>query len=101
MGTLFEIGRLPSGAGEVVLAMVGVGNQGAAVLTERAIATFRPSAVLFAGVAGGFKDGVELGDVVVGTKVYAYHGGLDGDEGFLVRPRAWEDGRRGPGSIDG
>jgi nucleoside phosphorylase len=51
---------------------------------------FRPPALLFAGVAGAVKDDIHLGDIVVATKVYAYHGGKDEDDGFLARPRAWD-----------
>jgi nucleoside phosphorylase len=89
-GTLFEVGRLHEGGGRVAIAVTGEGNPGAAVLAERAIAMFRPQALLFVGVAGGLKDDISLGDVVVATKTYAYHGGKDGDKGFLSRPRAWE-----------
>jgi adenosylhomocysteine nucleosidase len=88
-GTLFEVGQLPGGRGRVAIAVTGEGNRGAAVLTERAITEFQPAALLFIGVAGGLKDDIGLGDVVVGTKVYAYHGGKDEDTGFLARPAAW------------
>jgi len=69
--------------------VTGEGNVGAAVLAERAIAMFRPRALLCVGVAGGLKDDIALGDVVVATKVYALHGGRDHDDGFLTRPKAW------------
>ncbi|GAB7048632.1 5'-methylthioadenosine/S-adenosylhomocysteine nucleosidase family protein [Catenuloplanes indicus] len=88
-GTLFEVGRLPSG-GRVALCLAGKGNQSAAVLTERAIARFTPSAVLFVGVAGGLYPSIKLGDVVVASKVYAYHGGTAEDDGMKARPRAWD-----------
>lgn len=88
-GTLYEVGLLPGGVGRVVIAVTGEGNRGAAVLTERAISEFRPAALLYVGVAGALRDDIHLGDVVVATKVYSYHGGKDTDEGFLVRPAAW------------
>ncbi|GAB7040580.1 MULTISPECIES: 5'-methylthioadenosine/S-adenosylhomocysteine nucleosidase family protein [Catenuloplanes] len=88
-GTLFEVGRLPGG-GRAALCLAGKGNQSAAVLTERAIARFTPSAVLFVGVAGGLYPSVRLGDVVVASKVYAYHGGTAEDDGMKARPRAWD-----------
>jgi adenosylhomocysteine nucleosidase len=88
-GTVFEVGQLTDGVGTVVLAVTGEGNLGAAILAERAIATFHPSAVLCVGIAGGLKADVALGDVVVATRVYAVSGGRDRDEGFAVRPRAW------------
>ncbi len=61
----------------------------AAVLTERAIASFAPAAILVVGVAGGLHDDLEIGDVVVGTKIYDYHCGIDSDEGFMARPQSW------------
>lgn len=87
-GTIFEVGTLADRS--VAVACTGMGNDGAAVLTERAIAEFRPGLVLFVGIAGGLKDDVEIGDVVVATKVYAYHGGKEAVDGFLARPSAWE-----------
>ncbi|WP_050993729.1 5'-methylthioadenosine/S-adenosylhomocysteine nucleosidase [Streptomyces violaceusniger] len=88
-GTLFEVGRLDGTPWRVALAELGDGNQGAAVLTERAIAMFHPRAVAFVGVAGALKGDIELGDVVVATHVYAYHGGKDEDGEFHSRPRVW------------
>ncbi|WIX85828.1 tetratricopeptide repeat protein [Amycolatopsis sp. DG1A-15b] len=88
-GTVFEIGGIPGVDSTVVVAVVGEGNLDAGVLAERAIATFSPSAVLFVGIAGSLKSDVALGDVVVATKVYAYHGGKQTDE-FLARPRSWD-----------
>jgi 8-oxo-dGTP diphosphatase len=89
-GTRFEVGGLESSQGRVALALVGKGNHPAAVLTERAIAKFAPVAVLFVGVAGGRPQNVALGDVVVATHIYAYHGGTSEDDGFKARPRVWE-----------
>lgn len=90
-GTLFDVGGLVGDPGrKVALGVTGQGTLAAAALTERAIAEFSPAAVLFVGIAGGLKSWLEIGDVVVGTKVYAYHGGKSADAEFLVRPRAWE-----------
>ncbi|GAA1685675.1 5'-methylthioadenosine/S-adenosylhomocysteine nucleosidase [Nonomuraea maheshkhaliensis] len=89
-GTLFEVGRLADGRCQVVLAHVGKGNLSAAVLAERAIAEFRPAALLFVGVAGALHTHIALGDVVVATHVYAFHGGTSQDDGFKSRPRVWE-----------
>ncbi|HEY7147358.1 MAG TPA: 5'-methylthioadenosine/S-adenosylhomocysteine nucleosidase [Streptosporangiaceae bacterium] len=88
-GTRFEVGRLDSG-GRVALALVGEGNHPAAVLAERAIAEFAPAAVLFVGVAGALRSGISLGDLVVATHIYAYHGGTSKDDGLKARPRVWE-----------
>ncbi|GGS37648.1 5'-methylthioadenosine/S-adenosylhomocysteine nucleosidase family protein [Actinokineospora fastidiosa] len=94
-GTVFEVGTL---AGRpdcpVALAVIGMGTVNAAAITERAIAEFRPAAVLFVGIAGGLRQWIALGDVVVATRVYAYHGGrIDGEE-FLARPQAWDTSHR-------
>ncbi|GLY32536.1 5'-methylthioadenosine/S-adenosylhomocysteine nucleosidase [Kineosporia sp. NBRC 101731] len=89
-GTRFRRGRVSGGTSEVVLALVGKGNHSAAVLAERAMAEFRPAAVIFVGVAGALQSQIELGDVVVATHVYAYHGALSENDGMKSRPRVWE-----------
>jgi len=89
-GTRFEVGRVSRGDCRVALALVGKGNHPAAVLAERAIAEFDPAAILFVGVAGALRSDIALGDVVVATHVYAYHGGTSEDDGLKARPRAWE-----------
>lgn len=88
-GTRFEVGILRGTRCRVVLGLTGKGNHPAAVLAERAIQEFSPLAVLFVGVAGALWD-TPLGDVVVATHVYAYHGGTSEDDGLKARPRAWE-----------
>ncbi|MEV0660433.1 5'-methylthioadenosine/S-adenosylhomocysteine nucleosidase [Actinomadura luteofluorescens] len=89
-GTRFEVGRLTGSKCRIALALVGKGNQSAAVLAERAIAEFSPVALLFVGVAGALHTHIALGDVVVATHVYAFHGGTSEDDGFKSRPRVWE-----------
>lgn len=89
-GTRFEVGRIDHGGCRVALGLVGKGNHPAAVLAERAMAEFSPAAVLFVGVAGGLWPNIRLGDVVVASKVYAYHGGTSEDDGLKARPKAWE-----------
>jgi adenosylhomocysteine nucleosidase len=90
MGTRFEVGHLEDGGCRVALALAGKGNQAAAVLTERAVALFAPSAVIFVGVAGALQPHLRLGDVVVASHVYAYHGATSEDDGATARPRTWE-----------
>jgi 8-oxo-dGTP diphosphatase len=89
-GTRFEVGRIGQSDCRVALGLVGKGNHPAAVLAERAMAEFKPAAVLFVGVAGGLWPNIQLGDVVVASKVYAYHGGTSEDDGLKARPKAWE-----------
>jgi DNA-binding NarL/FixJ family response regulator/nucleoside phosphorylase len=89
-GTVFDVGRTSSGADmRVALAVVGSGTAGAAVVAEQAIAEFAPVAVLFVGVAGALRDHIELGDVVVATKVYGLHGSREEAGQFHARPDAW------------
>jgi adenosylhomocysteine nucleosidase len=89
-GTRFEVGTLRGTKCRVALGLTGKGNHAAAVLAERAIDEFSPVAVLFVGVAGALWDATPLGDVVMATHVYAYHGGTSEDDGFKARPRVWE-----------
>jgi adenosylhomocysteine nucleosidase len=88
-GTRFEIGTIRGTSCRVALSLTGKGSQSAAVLAERAIQEFSPAALVFVGVAGALWD-TPLGDVVVATHVYAYHGGTSEDDGLKARPRVWE-----------
>jgi 8-oxo-dGTP diphosphatase len=89
-GTRFEVGSLGATGPLVALTLTGKGNLPAGTLTERAIAQFSPTAVIFVGVAGARLAHVALGDVVVATHVYAYHGATSEDDGTKARPRVWE-----------
>lgn len=93
-GTRAAIGQLPGTPWAVALVEMGEGTLTAAALTERVMTWLEPQAVLFVGVAGGLKSDIELGDVVVATKVYGIHGGKETPEGFLVRPEAWRASHR-------
>jgi nucleoside phosphorylase len=75
-GTIYEIGKFSSETQDwdVAVIQAGMGNPRAAFETERAITFFKPSHVIFVGVAGGLKD-VNLGDVVAATKVYGFEYG--------------------------
>ncbi|MGW7673773.1 5'-methylthioadenosine/S-adenosylhomocysteine nucleosidase family protein [Streptomyces sp. NPDC054775] len=89
-GTLFEVGTVQGTSCRVALGLTNKGNHSAAVIAERAIQEFSPVAVLFVGVAGALWDTARLGDVVMATHVYAYHGGTSEDDGLKGRPRVWE-----------
>lgn len=60
------------------------------MLAERSIAEFAPIAVVFVGVAGALWPTIGLGDLIIATHVYAYHGGTSEDDGLKARPRVWE-----------
>jgi nucleoside phosphorylase len=74
-GTQYELGTIKGGTCRVALAEIGEGNDSAAVLAGHAIVRFRPRAKFFVGIAGALRDDIDLGDVVVATRVYGYHGG--------------------------
>lgn len=93
-GTLFEIGRLGGVPWPVTLVAAEAGNRTAAVMAERAIATFAPLALVVVGIAGALKDDIEIGDVVASSWVYSYGDGKEDDEGFQTRPRAWRSSHR-------
>ncbi|MEV7295414.1 5'-methylthioadenosine/S-adenosylhomocysteine nucleosidase [Streptomyces microflavus] len=89
-GTRFEVGTVQGTSCSVALGLTNKGNHSAAVIAERAIQEFSPAAVLFVGVAGALWDATRLGDVVMASHVYAYHGGTSEDDGLKARPRVWE-----------
>lgn len=82
-GTVYYRGNFENW--DVVVVEAGPGNPSTAVLTAVAAAHFRPDLSLFVGIAGGVKD-LELGDVVVATKVHGYESGKDTDKGLESRP---------------
>ncbi|MFI5625031.1 purine phosphorylase [Nocardioides sp. NPDC051685] len=88
-GTRYEIGTVRGTSCRVVIGVTEAGNSSAAVLAERAIQRYAPVALLFSGVAGAMKDSVNLGDVVVGSKIYAYQSAAGEDDGLKARPQVW------------
>ncbi|MFE6824163.1 5'-methylthioadenosine/S-adenosylhomocysteine nucleosidase [Streptomyces sp. NPDC057690] len=93
-GTRLEQGRLSGTDWTVALAELGEGALNTAALTTRIVSALAPECLLFVGVAGGLKEDLRLGDVVVGTKVYAVHGGKQTPQGFLARPEVWHGSHR-------
>ncbi|MFC8518372.1 tetratricopeptide repeat protein [Streptomyces sp. NPDC057257] len=88
MGTRYEVGRIKGTPWLVAIALTGPGNVGTAALAERSVAAFKPAVLIFSGVAGALKDDLCLGDVVVATRIDAYHGGR-ATEDFRARPVTW------------
>lgn len=95
LGMITDSGRFEAGARSWAVSVIeaGMGNERAALETERAIQALDPALVLFVGIAGGMKDDVRLGDVVVPYKVYTYDYGKDGNR-FHSRPEAPEPSYR-------
>jgi nucleoside phosphorylase len=89
-GTVFEVGTMCGVATRIALVATGDGNLKAGVLADRAVTEFGPAAMLFVGIAGALMDDLALGDVVVATRTYAYHGGREDNYEFRARPRSWE-----------
>lgn len=94
LGMIGEVGTFAESGSpwRVGVIQIGMGNERAAVETDRALAALDPEVVVFTGVAGGLKD-VKLGDVLVASKVYAYEYGKDA-EYFRPRPEALEPSYR-------
>lgn len=66
----FVTGRL--GDLEVALVRCGVGKVNAAVATALLLKEFKPDFLINSGVAGGFKRGVAVGDIVVSSELRHY-----------------------------
>lgn len=88
-GTRVERGRLAGTDWMLAVAELGEGAVNSAALTTLIVSWLRPDAVFCVGVAIGLQDDVDIGDVVVGTKVYAVQGGRQTPEGLHARPAAW------------
>lgn len=86
-GTVYKRGTFTAGqwSWDVLVAEIGPGNANAAAEAQKAIIYFDPEVMLFIGIAGGVKD-VDIGDVVVATRIYGYESGKVSQEGFLARP---------------
>lgn len=93
-GTRLEQGRLEGTPWTLALAELGEGALTTAILAKQIINELAPEVLLFVGVAGGLKDDLQLGDVVVGTKVYAVQGGKITPEGHQERPETWHGSHR-------
>lgn len=93
-GTRVDVGRLDGTAWRVAVAELGEGALNTAAIATQLVDWLRPEVLLFVGVAGGLRKDLEIGDVVVGTKVYAIQGGKQTPEGFHTRPEVWHGSHR-------
>lgn len=69
-GIKFTTGKL--NGRKVVIALTGVGKANAAMTTTLMLQKFRPSEVLFTGIAGGINPELSPGDIVIGRET-TYH----------------------------
>lgn len=97
-GGYYEVGSVEGESFEwsAYIAEVQAGNVGAATEVALAVGSFKPDLVVFCGVAGAMKPDIELGTVIVPTKVYLYQGGkeanvagTDGGTRFYARPESY------------
>jgi nucleoside phosphorylase len=72
---------------EIACALSEQTNSAAAAALVNAINAFKPDVAIFVGVAGGIaKNGAALGDVVAATRVIAYEGRKEKNDGLQQRP---------------
>ncbi len=69
-GIPFTTGKLH--CRRVVIALTGIGKVNAAMTTMLMIQEFRPSEIIFTGIAGGLNPGLLPGDIVIGRET-TYH----------------------------
>ncbi|MEI5526309.1 5'-methylthioadenosine/S-adenosylhomocysteine nucleosidase [Streptomyces brasiliscabiei] len=93
-GARVEVGQIEGTSWTVAISELGEGALPAAARATQLVGWLRPEVLLFVGVAGGLKDDIEIGDVVVGTKVYGIHGGKQTPQGFQARPEVWHGSGR-------
>ncbi|MEQ6888227.1 5'-methylthioadenosine/S-adenosylhomocysteine nucleosidase [Halomonas sp. CS7] len=67
VGCTFHLGRLHGV--EVVILQSGIGKVNAAIGTTLLLDVYHPEAIINTGSAGGFGEGLEIGDVVVSSEV--------------------------------
>ena len=68
--TEYHLGRIEGK--DVVIAKSGVGKVLSALSAAELIMRYRPEHLIFAGIAGGIKEGLNIGDLVVGTDCLQY-----------------------------
>lgn len=79
-GIRFVTGK--RGGRNVVIAKTGCGKVNAAMVTVLLIDHFRPSEVIYTGVAGGINPHLRPGDVLIGTKTSQHDRGTIDEYGF-------------------
>lgn len=82
-GMRFVTGRLYGKP--VVVAWTGIGKVNAAMTTTLLIEHFRPSEVIFSGIAGGVNPQLSPGDIVIAAETAHHDMGILEEEGFYNR----------------
>jgi adenosylhomocysteine nucleosidase len=70
---------------KVTVAFTGIGKVNAAMTCGLMIEHFKPSEVIFTGIAGGVNPDLQFGDIVIGTKTAQHDLGLFTDDGIRQR----------------
>lgn len=71
---------------KVVILKAGVGKVNSSYSTAILTENFKPSVLIFTGVAGGLHPEAMPGDIVIGTKLVQYDFGQEDSTGFSVAP---------------
>lgn len=66
----------------IVLAQTGIGKVNAAITTTIMIEHFKPTEIIFSGIAGGIDPNLNPGDIVIGTHVTYHDYGMAEDNGM-------------------
>ena len=77
----------------IVVMQQSMGNVETAVTATKVVETFQPAHFLFVGIAGGVRDKVRCGDVVVGTTSFYYEPAKEAPDGLRRRSRQPEADR--------
>ena len=98
-GRIYYKGKIYNGEGShvnvVVLSLPYMGNINASIATTQAIGVWNPRYIILTGITGGFKkDGLHLGDLIVGEQVVYYESGkkteISDFPRFQVQPSSME-----------
>jgi len=98
-GRIYYKGKIYNGTDNhlniVILSLPYMGNVNASIATSQAIAVWNPRYIILTGITGGFKkDGVHLGDLIIGEQVVYYESGKMYDKHhtprYQVQPTSME-----------
>ncbi len=95
LGVDFVAGKLEER--NVIIALTGVGKVNAAMTTTLLLDHFRPSEVIFTGIAGGINPKLMPGDIVIAEKLAQHDLGYITSQGFeKMSVKSPVDGKRNP-----